>query len=57
MVSFKRYMYFFNSGKQAYFEQSECYCNFKTLRGRQHSLQKLTQFSQGNNVETLLLLS
>jgi hypothetical protein len=40
-----------NSGEQAYSEQSECYCNLKTLRGRMHSFQKLTQFSKGNYVK------
>jgi hypothetical protein len=34
-----------------YFEQSECYSNLKTLRGRQYYFQKLTQFSYGNNVQ------
>jgi hypothetical protein len=43
-------MCFFNTAEQAYLEQIECFPPLKTLLGRQYSFQKLTQFSQGNNM-------
>jgi hypothetical protein len=43
-------MCFFNSAQLAYLEQIEHFFPLKTLLGRQYSFQKLTQFSQGNNM-------
>jgi hypothetical protein len=43
-------MYFFNSAEYSSLEKNESFTILKTLIGRQYSFQKLTQFSQGNNV-------
>jgi hypothetical protein len=50
MVFLERYMCFFNSAKYAYLEEIESFSHLKSLMGRQYSFQKLTPFSQGNNV-------
>jgi hypothetical protein len=46
---FERYLCFFNSGEQAYFEQIEHFSPLATMMGKQYYFQKLTQFSQKNN--------
>jgi hypothetical protein len=46
---FDRYMCFFNSAEQAYLEQSEPVSTLKNLSCRTYSIQKPTQYSQGNN--------
>jgi hypothetical protein len=43
-------MYLFNSAGKAYLEQREPFSTLKTMIYRQYSFQKLTQFSQGNNI-------
>jgi hypothetical protein len=43
-------MCFFNSGEQAYLNQTELIANLKVLGFRKYSYPKLTQFSQANNV-------
>jgi hypothetical protein len=43
-------MGFFNSAEKAYFLQTEPISTLKNLSCREYSFQKLTQFSQGNNV-------
>jgi hypothetical protein len=41
-------MWFFNLAEQAYLEQDVHFSPIITLKGRQYSIEKLTQFSQGN---------
>jgi hypothetical protein len=48
--SFYRYICFLNTAELEYSEQSENSSTRKSLMGRQHCLQKLTQFSHGDNV-------
>jgi hypothetical protein len=48
---YKRCTSFYNSPIRVYFEQSECFCHLKTLRGRKFSYQKLSLFIKGNNVQ------
>jgi hypothetical protein len=43
-------MCFFKSAEQAYLEQTEFLPTLKHLFCRNNSFQKLTQFSQGNNI-------
>jgi hypothetical protein len=43
-------MHFYNCTEYAYLEESEDFSPLKILSGRQFSLQKLTQYSHGNNV-------
>jgi hypothetical protein len=50
MVSLKSYMCFFSSAVQAYLEQREPISTLKNPNCRKYSFQKLTPFSQGNNV-------
>jgi hypothetical protein len=47
---------FFHSLEWSYFPQCWHHAHFKALRGRQYSYQKLTQFSQENNVLIIILL-
>jgi hypothetical protein len=48
--SFERYMFFFNLSEKACLEQNETFSTLKTMICRKYSFEKLTQFSQGNNV-------
>jgi hypothetical protein len=50
LVSFERYMGLFKSDKYTYWEQTDPNPTFKKLSCRKDSFQKLTKFSQGNNV-------
>jgi hypothetical protein len=43
-------MYFFNLSEQAYLEQTEPVSTLKHISCWKYSFQKLTQFSQENNV-------
>jgi hypothetical protein len=43
-------MNFFNLSEYTYLEENEHFSTLKTLICRMYSCQKLTQFSQGNNV-------
>jgi hypothetical protein len=43
-------MSMFNSAEQAYLEQNKHFSPLKMLISRQYYFQRLTQFSQGNNV-------
>jgi hypothetical protein len=46
----EKYICFFNSVEYAYLEQNESVSTRKQLSLSKYSFQKLTQFSQGNNV-------
>jgi hypothetical protein len=50
MVSVERYMAFFKSDEYTYWEQTDPNSTFENLSCRKDSFQKLTIFSQGNNV-------
>jgi hypothetical protein len=50
MVFFKGFICFFNLAEEAYLEQNEAFSTLETMICRKYSFQKLTQFSQGNNV-------
>jgi hypothetical protein len=50
MVLFERYMYFYNLVEWAFLQQNEPISTLKTMIFRKYSFQKLTQFSEGNNV-------
>jgi hypothetical protein len=50
MVSVERYMTFFKSDEYTYWEQTDLNSTFENLSCRKDSFQKLTIFSQGNNV-------
>jgi hypothetical protein len=52
---FRRATVFLHSLERGYFAQSSCSSPMKTLRGRQDSFEKLTQFTMVNKVLTLLL--
>jgi hypothetical protein len=43
-------MYFFNLSEYAYWKQKEPITTLKHLSSRKYSVQKLPQFSKGNNV-------
>jgi hypothetical protein len=45
-----RYMFFFNLSEKAYLEQTAPFFTLENLCCRKYFFQKLTQFSQGNNV-------
>jgi hypothetical protein len=50
MVFFNRYMHSLYLPEQAYLEQTEAISTLKSMIARKSSFQKLTQFSQANNV-------
>jgi hypothetical protein len=50
MDVFERYMCLVNSPEYAYLDQNEPFPTLKVMISRKYSFQKLTQFSQENNV-------
>jgi hypothetical protein len=47
---FERYLCFFNFAEYDYLEQNEPFSTMKILIFRKYFFQKITQFSQGNNM-------
>jgi hypothetical protein len=50
MVFFREIMCFLNLAEKSFLEQNERFSTLKTMICRKYSFQKLTQFSQANNV-------
>jgi hypothetical protein len=50
MVLFEGYTYLWNSSEKAYWEQTQPITTLETMVCRKYSFQRVSEFSQGNNL-------